>query len=241
MGTSKSYSAPPSWSGLKGEVTRAAGAGVPTPAKTGQLLRNFISNNGGARAMSRGTRGGTVASGRAARAVAGRLGSFISDIGRVGFEDALRKAGWADLAGRPAQEILSSLLDRLGGRSNTIDDVDARMALSKIQDEYFAAATTTEELEQMLINQVDRVDALLQDFFGYYLYEVFCRVFFERLVQRVGETQAFSFLKEIGDFIRSTLANRAARQDLSRIDWSSREGQAMISDIMETTLDVFGG
>lgn len=240
MGTSTSYSAPPSWGDLKGDVTRAAGEEIVTRNKASQLLQSFIGHNGGARAMA-GHQGGTVASGRAARGVASRLSGFIADVGRFGLEVALQNAGWADLAGRTVQEILYSLLDRLGGEASTIDDVDARMALSRLQDMYFAEAATVEELEQLLSTQVVRLDGFLQDFFGFYLYEVFCRVFFERLVQRVGETKAHSFLNEIGDFINSTLANRAAHHNIIGIDWGSTEGQAMVSEIMETTLHVFGG
>ncbi|MBI1830513.1 MAG: hypothetical protein HYR84_03570 [Planctomycetes bacterium] len=255
MGTSTGYSAPPSWGPLKSDVTRVAGNGRVSTASAGQLIQDFIWHNGGASAMARGGGpravgvggaggghgGGTVAGGRAARAVAGRLGGFISDVGRVGLDEALRGSGWADLVGRPVQEILAALLDRLGGQASTIDDVDARMALSCLQDKYFADAATAAELEQRLSGQVGQIEIILQDFFGFYLFEVFCRVFFERLVQRVGEARANSFLDQIGDFIKSTLANRAAGRDLSRINWAGSEGQEITSDIMETTLNVFGG
>jgi len=246
MGTSTSYSAPPSWSGLKGEVTRTAHSGSITADKTRQLIQGFIKNSGGARALAGrggggGQGGGTVASGQAARSTARRLGSFISDVGRIGFEKALRNAGWGDLVGRPVSEILNALLDRVGGDASTIDDVDARMALSKLQEKYFADATTIEELEERLTNQVDRLEMVLQDFFGLYLYELFCRVFFERLVQRVGDTRAHSYLNEIGDFIKSTLANRVTNRDISQINWAGSEGETITAEIMETTLNVFGG
>lgn len=247
MGTSTSYNAPPSWGNMKGEVTRAAGEGALTRDKVGQLLRSFIGYNGGARSMAGrtgggdGRGGGTIASGRAARSIAGRLAGFISDVGRIGFADALRNAGWTDLANRPVREILNALLDRIGGDASTIEDVDARMALSKLQDKYFGDAETAEELEELLTRKVDRIDLLLQDFFGFYLNELFCRVFFERLVQRVGEARAHSFLDEIGDVINSTLANRAAHRNLNQIDWGGADGQTMITDIMEATLGIFGG
>jgi len=245
MGTSKSYSAPPSWSDLKANVTRTARGGSITPAKARQLINSFIAHNGGAHVMSGGggggQGGGTVAGGRAAREVASRIGGFISDVSRVGLEGALRNAGWSDLVGHPVQEILHALLDRLGGDASTIDDVDARMALSNLNAKYFSDAETAEELEQRLTSQVDNLETVLQDFFGFYLYEVFCRVFFERLMQRVGDTRAHSFLKEISDFINSTLANRVASRDISRIDWAGPEGETITADIMETTLKVFGG
>ncbi|MGO9374670.1 MAG: hypothetical protein ACLQBD_21580 [Syntrophobacteraceae bacterium] len=244
MGTSSSYSAPPSWGDLKGDVTRAAGDGSVSPFKARELVRSFISHNGGSSAMAGGSSGhsrGTVAIGRAARSVARNLGGFISDVGRVGLESALRNAGWADLIDRPVNEILAGLLDRLGGEASTIDDVDARMALSQLQDKYFADAATSDELEEILTTQAHSLNAILQEFFGFYLFEVFCRVFFERLVQRIGEVQAHSFLDEIGDFINSTLANRTASRNISQVDWAGDEGKAMTAEIMESTLNVFGG
>ncbi len=113
------------------------------------------------------------------------------------------------------------------------------MALARLQEEYFGDAATTEELEQLLSAQALRLETILSDFFGHYLYEVFCRVFFERLVQRVGEARANKFLKEIGNFIDATLADRTAGRDLTQIAWSGGEGRAITTEILETTLEVF--
>jgi hypothetical protein len=181
-----------------------------------------------------------VARGRAARGTAARLGGFISNVGAAGLDQALRNAGWADLVGRPAPEVMAALLDRLGGEASTVDDVDARMALARLQEKYFADAVTAAELEQLLTQQVPLLETVLQDFFGFYLYEVFCRVFFERLVQKLGETRAHSFLDQIRNFVVATLANRIADHDIRQIDWAGPEGERMTADIMQATLDVFG-
>jgi hypothetical protein len=135
---------------------------------------------------------------------------------------------------------MAALLDRLGGEASTIDDVDARMALGRLQDKYFADAADAAELDQRLVEQVPQLEVVLHDYFGFYLYEVFCRVFFERLVQRLGETRAHSFLDQIRDFINATLANRVAGANIRGIDWAGAEGRALTADIMETTLNVFG-
>lgn len=244
MGTSTGYSAPPSWGNLKSDVTRVAGGGSLTSQAASDLLQSFIRHNGGARAIAggggAGGSGGTVMQGHTARRAAGRLGGFISDVSAVGLDQALRKAGWDDLVGKPASEIMSALLDRLAGDASTIDDVDARMALAQLQDKYYADAATADELERRLSEQAPLLELVLQDFFGFYLYEVFCRVFFERLVQRIGETRAHSFLGQIKDFIVATLANRTADRDIRRIDWAGSDGQRMTAEIMEATLHVFG-
>lgn len=243
MGTSTSYTAPPSWGELKGDVTRAASSGPLTPGVARQILQSHIRQNGGAHAMARGGGGGgggVVGSGRAARAVAGRLGGFIADVGTYGFNEALRRTGLSDFIGRPVQEILGALLDRLGGPASTIDDVDARTALSRLHDKLLANAIDAAEVERILTAQTTQLESVLRDFFGFYLFEQFCRVFFERLVQRVGETRAYSFLNDIEDFINSTLTNRTFDHNLALIDWAGTEGQTIASDIMETTLKVFG-
>jgi hypothetical protein len=236
MGTSTNYDAPSSWSSLKSEVSRTANSGYLTSEKASGLLKSFIQHN---RGYGTGRRG-VVANGRAARSVAGRLGGFVSDIGRLGLAQALHKAGWDDLIGRPVKEILNALLDRIGGESSTIDEVDARMALSRLQDKFFAEAKTIEHLEQLLSNQVGRLESLLQDYFGFYLFEVFCRVFFERLAKLIGN-KAQSFLNEIGSFINATLENRMAGRDISKVDWAGQEGKAVTDEIMKTTFKVFGG
>lgn len=240
MGTSTSYSAPPSWGDLKSAVTRHAKEGHASPQRIGEIVRSFVSHNGGASAIARGGGGGSgIARGSNARAAAVGLGGFIADVGRLGLEGALRAAGWDDLVGKPVREVLRALLDRLGGESSTIDDVDARMALAALEKEYFDRAQSPEELEQLMKAQVSNIEGLLQDYFGFYLYEVFCRVFFERLVQKVGETRALSLLDQIKGFIREKLRNIAVTRDLSNVDWNSADGLAISAEVMESTLRVF--
>jgi hypothetical protein len=80
----------------------------------------------------------------------------------------------------------------------------------------------------------------LERFFGHYIFEQFSRVFYERLVQRVGAQQAMAFLGQIREFIQSALANRATERDLSGIDWGGPQGANVISEICSQTLEVFG-
>src|SRR5690348_12048336 len=144
MGTSTSYSAPGSWGPLKSEVTRAANEGAASAATAGSILGHYVQQNGGVARMSGGAGSGGTVGGSAGRAVAQRLGGFISAVGEVGLEEALRREGLADLVGRPLQEILAALLNRLGGPASSIDDVDARTALARLQEEVLKGAQTPE-------------------------------------------------------------------------------------------------
>ena len=244
MGTSASYSAPPSWGPLKAEVTRLAGGGALIPSQSAGLLSQLVGGNGGAAGMSRGAGGGgagRVAHGGSARAVAGRLGKFIADVRSIGLNEALQRTGLDDLVGRPVGEILNGLIDRLGGPASTLDDVDARAALARVGEELLDAAASAAEVEQLLTDQTLSVEQVLEMFFGYYLYEVFCRVFFERLVQRVGETRAQSFLGQILDYVKSALRNRVHGRTLTAMSGTDAARDLLVTDIMESTLRVFGG
>lgn len=239
MGTSTSYSAPGSWGPLKREVTTAASAGAASAATAGRVIGHFIQQNGGAARICSGAGSGGTIGGSAGRAVAQRLGGFISAVGDVGLAEALRREGLSDLAGRPAQEILAALLDRIGGPASTIDDVDARTALARLQEELLRDARTPEDVERVLQEQAASLDVMLHNYFGAYLFEQFCRVFFERLVQKKGEPKALAFLADIKEFIKATLVNRAGRRVIAKISWAGKEGAQLCADVMQATLEVF--
>ena len=239
MGTSTSYSAPGSWGPLKSEVTRAASEGAPSTATASSIIGHYIQRNGGAARMSEGGGTGGSVGGGAGRRVAQRLGGFIDAVGEFGLEEALRREGLGDLIGRPLQQILAALLDRLGGPASSIDDVDARTALARLQEELLRDANTPADVEKVLKEQALDLDVVLRDYFGLYLFEQFCRVFFEQLVQKRGESKALAFLDDIKEFIKATLVNRVGRRVLSKIAWTGAEGAKLCSEIMHATLTVF--
>ena len=188
--------------------------------------------------MSGGGSGGTMG-GSAGRAVAQRLGGFVTAVGEVGLSGALRREGLAHLVGRPVQEILAALLNHLGGPASTIDDVDARTALARLEEELLKDAQTPDDIERILQDEAINLDAVLRDYFGLYLFEQFCRVFFERLVQKKGESNALAFLDDIKEFIKGMLVNRVGRRAIAKISWVGQEGAKLCADVMRTALTVF--
>jgi hypothetical protein len=190
----------------------------------------------GARQGSAGAAGSTAP----ARKVAGRFANFVTDVRALGLAEAAKRSGLGDLSGKPVGEVLLTLMDRIGGTASSIDDADARQALSDLQQELLADASTIEEVEAILVNAAQDIENLLERFFGHYVFEQFSRVFYERLVQRVGAQQAISFLGQIRDFIKSSLAGRAAERDLSTVEWGGKEGASIVSEICSQTLEVFG-
>ncbi len=243
MGTSTAYEAPstPQWRELKGKVTRLSRRGRPSAVSARSVLRDYIAANGGARQIAHGS--GSLGRNREAQAVARNLAGFISSVGVLGAREALRQLGIEELDGRSVGEISLLLIAHLGGPSSTIDGVDARNALSRLRNDLLEDAETSADVERILEEyaQGEEFDSLLFNFFGYYLFEQFRRVFFERLVERVGESQAMAFLGRMFDFIKSALRHITLDQDISKIDWAGEQGGAIADDILQKTLAVFGG
>lgn len=238
MGTSTDYSAPPNWGGLKNAVSRAGQKSL-TPTKARQLVLDHISNSGGSSRIASG--GGQLGTGQTARQIVRSLGGFIQEVGKSGLAQALKSHGLEALVGKSAQETLLGILGLCGGREGSHDSVDARNALSQTMDDLCRDVTTAEEVEAVLTAFTDagRLAALMISFFGNYVYEQFCRVFFAQLVQKHGERRAESFLGQIADYIRSRLNNLTLGMNLTGVDWFGPPGDQLATQIMQETLAVF--
>ncbi len=259
MGTSTGYDMPTGgeWTPLKNEATRfikEEGHGQVSPLK---LLSDYLRANGGARGIARGVGGGAGGTGsgggrkggqggggrggRSARNVGRNLGGFLSSVGTVGLDEALREIGLADLIGQPAEEVTAALLDTLAAPGSTLDEHAARLALAKLNDELFKRAQTYEDVGRVLSQALDQqgLARILASFFGHYLYERFCRDFYETWVKKVGSSQAARSLKSIKDCITSSLKAKLAGRDMTRVNWRGREGLRLTEQVMQETLEIF--
>lgn len=244
MGTSTGYNAPttPQWSNMKSQVTKFSGKDNLTSNDVKKLIGNYILTTGGKGQITRndGTIGGSR---RSAQKIARNLGEFFSSIGTRGLQETLREANIESLEGKSVNEISCSLLNYLGGSSSTFNEIDARNALSRLMNKLFERATTPDDIEQILNTHSHGVEFynILLDFFGYYIYENFCRTFYERLSSRVGEDKAKKSLKSILAYIESKLRYKSVDENLSKIDWAGEEGKIFTDRLFEEILEVFGG
>lgn len=257
MGTSKGYSMPTGgdWTPLKREATQFANEGGQGPVSPQTLLRDYLAASGGARALAGGVGGGSARgvgggargggaspggggrTGRAAREVGKSVGRFLSNVASVGLEGALREAGLSDLVGRPAEEVSAGLLNALAEPGSTLDDHAARLALVKLNDELLRDALTYEDTERVLSEALDGrgLASILASFFGHYLYERFCRDFYENWVKKVGSSEAIRLMKSIKDCIESSLKAKLAGRDVTRLNWKGREGLRLTEQVMRDT------
>lgn len=237
MGTSAGYDAPPAWGPQKGQITRSGNVPL-TPARAKSYLSDHISNNGGSSRIASG--GGVLGGGggRSAQSTIGGFAGFVGQVARDGLDEALRENNLAELVGGSPGDIVLGLVGLFG--DNSQDAVDARSALSRLMDELLADAETSEDVESVFsdIANVETLTELTMKFFAYHLYEQFCRVHFEHLVQQHGDAVAESFLGSIMECIESLIRNRSLDINVTEVNWTT-EWAAFSDEIMRMTLDVF--
>ncbi len=231
---------------------------IPDSGDIQQIVTNFVKVNyvssqdpgssgsggsgsgGSGSGRSSNNGGGIVPTGRtrAARNVAHNIRGFFSSVANSGFREAFERAGLGPLEGKSVREIGYSLLNYLGGPSSTLDQVDARRALTDLMREILRDVHSPEDVEEAMekISQGTSFANMILNFFGHYIYAQFIGSFYERVTARRSETKIFG---KIRNFIRAALKFEVRHQDVSKIDWSGDQGRQIVDNIFQKTLGVF--
>lgn len=211
---------------------------------------NYVSSQGTGRGGggSSGDRSGRGRSGggsvtftgraRAARNVAHNIRGFFSSVANFGFREAFEQAGLGQLEGKSVREIGYALLNYLGGPSSTLDQVNARRALTNLMREILRDVHSPEDVEEAMEirSQGESFANMISNFFGHYIYAQFIHSFYERVTARQSGTKIFG---KIQKFIRAAVKFAVRHQDVSKIDWSGDQGRQIVDNIFQKTLRVF--
>lgn len=264
MGTSTSYQMPSggNWTPLKNDGNRFVTQGPEGAVSPQAMVQGYLAACGGAAGLGGRGRGGGAAGGSrggsgggsgggaaghagstsAARRVGGRVGSFFSRVASGGLDTALREFGLERHVGRSAGDLSAGLLEALAGPGSTIDDHAACLALAELNRELLAEARTPDEVARVLGVTLDRIGVagVLMRFFGHYIYERFCRDFYERWVKAHGGGATTDALRRVKDYIKSRLDSVTAGRDLTGVNWGGDQGATVISQVLGDTCAVFG-
>ena len=196
------------------------------------------SEGGSSKGGSSGGSAGTTARRQAARNVAQNIRGFFSSVANLGFREAFEQAGLGLLEGKSVREIAYSLLDYLGGPSGTLDQIDARKALTDLMGEIFHDVHSPEDVEEAMEKRShgESFADMIRSFIGHYIYAQFIRAFYERVTARRTGTQIFS---KIRNYIRAAVKYEVRHQEVSKINWGGNQGQQIVDTIFQRTLRVF--
>ncbi len=226
-----------SWRVPKAALSRLASGvaiGLGTAALA-SLSRSYVQANGGARAAA--------SSALAGRASSARLGGFLAEGVRNGFQEVARNVGLEPFLGQDAQFVLAAFIDMIAPNGELREEAIARAAMietcTAIFDQYDVADGGIDALDAM---DTDGVQAIVSMSITNY---VNVRLQ-EELVNRIergtlSEEDANTLMLEIKDFVTAVVRLDLGEIDVLALDWEGPEGHRVVERIYETGYDMLGG
>lgn len=267
MGTSKDFGGAPRWSGVKAEVTTAAGDSVDQKVAA-KLVASFVGQMAGA--PSGGFGGGSGGSGRgrgsgggvrggggggggrggraggrrsgssAVRGAAQRIGNFFANVEKYGFREALEKAGLKQIDQMTPAELALAIADVLGGDASLFDQTAVRDAIAELMQDLADGPKSLEAFGDVLAQEARNIESIIEGFLGNYVFEMFCSTTYKGVLETHGPAKAQSLAGQVRDYISAKLSDLSGSRDLSKVDWNGAEGTKMVDSLVAQTIEIFG-
>ncbi len=174
---------------------------------------------------------GAVAAKRAAR----NLGGFLGLAAGTGLTSALRAEGLSDLVGSDTMSVLSTLVDRLAGPGNTLDDAAARAAMLAVLMSEFSDAVTYEDLEDLWSRRLSTqgVIDLLEKFLIEYVYQRMLVDVGDRIQNgAITSESAHKVERDLHEYIVASVQFEMVNVDPLILDWNGEQGQSLIDRLL---------
>lgn len=237
MGTSTSYQAPTTfeWRTAKGNFTRfmkeggAAGGGVAGVANA------YVRAHGGASKLASST--------VSAKASLKRLGSFLGDVARLGFEGALRENGLGELIGQDVEAVLLGIANLICNEGATHEEADARHAAMETFNTLLDEATTEADVGTLIEGKANKegVEELFEKFVVRYVYGRMVRELGERGESTPIDTpNKIARSHEILDYISSRVKlEMTIVGNIVNFDFNGKEGEEIVDRVFQDAYEVF--
>jgi uncharacterized UPF0160 family protein len=159
--------------------------------------------------------------------------SFINLYNTFGLNDTLKKIGLSNLIGKSNEDVYLGLVDYFAPNADTFENSIVRDCMTEILDDFNLFDEKNSE------NKLSDKE-FLQAFFIKYIQKSFISNFFEKiqgLCKSIEETNRA--INEIKKDIRVTLETEFTIEELTSIDWTSKQGEEFISKKCEEAFDMF--
>jgi hypothetical protein len=241
MGTSKAYggmSGNPNWSKLSRVVTTACDTGYIPKSSFQKIALNLSALIDRSQHYGKGK---SLILGKSGVKTAQNLGKVLNAIKTKGFGAAVSGIGLNINSGTSPREVVNYLLEYCAGVASSLDDTAAKGAERTLLDEICAEAKSLQDLEENFAEIIESfgIEYLIIKYYAYYVFEHLSISFHEKLIEKKGKTATTNFFVQLKDFLIEKMINISRKEDLSKIDWSGREGEILIENIFEDTIGAF--
>jgi hypothetical protein len=198
-------------------------------------MNDYVKAHGGASSLA--------ASVSSAKRTMRRLGSFLGDVAKSGFEGALKENGLEDLLGQGPEAVLLGIADLICGEASTHDEVDARHAAMEVFNRMLDEVRTEEELAALIEGKANRdgVVELFEQFTTQFVYEKTIRELGERAESApVDAPTRRRRTEEILDYVQSRVRLEVVMiPDIATFDFNGRDGADVVNRVIQDTYEVF--
>lgn len=242
MGTSKAYGGlkgNPNWGPLSAAVSHSISDGHPSQKSLGLVMSRLVSHLGGSNSA---LMGGSSIGGRAGIKTARQFGTFIGNIRRNGFSEAINfLSNGTEI--HDADQGINIILEKCTETASLLDDVAAKAAMRDTLEDIGAGAETLEELGDRFEEVIKDYggEELLVRYFAFYLFEHLSTDFYEKLIKEKGIRETDLFYKDLKEYILEHTKTVSKHRDLLHVDWHTDYGKNLMQEIYYDTLKAFEG
>lgn len=193
------------------------------------LMRRYASNRGNLQRTARSYVRAKGGAGSAARmAVAGkrataRLGGFLSDIAKYGFQQAVTNLGLRDVIGQSVEVVFASIAQVLSPPGTTLENHIARRAtndaLAAVFEKYVANDTDFQQLDNM---SEESVRDAIKDCVQNYIYQRWLQELGDRIEKHaVNAEQAVRMERDVKAYVKEAVKLDLGKMDILNMDWNA--------------------
>jgi len=235
MGTSKDFpgSTGGGWTGFKRAASRLAREGAGDRRNVAAVVARNAEALGGAAAAA-----AAATAGRRSAAQVGRLLTGIGT-GGGGFTPTLVELGLAEFIGSSPLDLVNALSDAIAGDGATLEENAAREAVIFVLIQLFGEAQTYEDLEALALDEAGVRDAFA-NFIARYVYQRLLPMLDQRLNQRGDPAATHQSERAVWEYTLELARLDLADTDVSGLDWSGPEADAIAGDLISGVYRVFG-
>ena len=237
MGTSQSHNlkSGPNWSTSKRAITKIAnGTGNPDENCNAFItgLSSAISKN-----VYRGTSSRHSSFGHAGARISKNFISLIESIRTQGLSSLLGSDLSLD-GSEFKRSFKEAIIERvLGEHDSSMDDAAAAKAFEKVLDEILKDCETKDEIEQKLSNATnDDLVVWIVEFQIDYIIEYSGELFQSHIFDKCDNPE--KIMEQIRNWLHRELDDRL-KNDISKYDLNSKEGQAIVETLTADILDIW--
>jgi hypothetical protein len=197
--------------------------------------RSSLTNAGRAYVGAKGGRRAAAQAASSGKAVATRVGGFLSTVARTGIRAALHEIGLGYMVGRSAPEVLAALLDVLAPSGATLQEAAARKAvddvLEKLYEDYIAKTGDLTALDSLgAKNVAEAIEASVAGYiYNLWLDELGLRI----ETYAISPLKAVSLERDVKEYVKERVRLELGDNDPVSIDWNGTDGRNIIDTVFQ--------